>query len=95
LDLAFQFGICGFVFLGEEGEASREERALALEKTPEKQVGGAEAAEAHLAAAGGLVWPPNPLRLSQLVAQGKLPPWPEFLDHKLAWDVSTKHTFFL
>jgi hypothetical protein len=66
------------------------ERAAALEKTPQKQV-GAEASEAHQElAAAGLAWPPNPLRLSQLVAAGKLPPWPEFLDAGSPWDVSTK-----
>jgi len=66
------------------------ERAAALEKTPQKQV-GAEASEAHHElAVAGLVWPPNPLRLSQLVAAGKLPPWPEFLDSGSPWDVSTK-----
>jgi hypothetical protein len=71
------------------------ERAAALEKTPQKQV-GAEASEAHHElAVAGLVWPPNPLRLSQLVAAGKLPPWPEFLDSGSPWDVSTKNVYFI
>ncbi|XP_059477429.1 histone-lysine N-methyltransferase PRDM16-like isoform X2 [Neocloeon triangulifer] len=75
--------------------SSSSDNAAHQETTPVKQEVDAEspAEVAAAAAAAGLMWPPHPLRLSQLMAAGKLvPTWPHdlFDHHKHPFDVLGK-----